>query len=266
MGRFDSSLTRVQPVFNELFLQDKTGESWIKPLLELASDSNSKLDDIKLHNLVDKPIFELSAHPPKSFLRWLLCNPDKLLRPPEKYWKSWGTNTRTKREAFLENDKNVQMEALNALDKCQNTPDRIWWRFEGVTKVDCALKTSNAVIFIEGKRTEQGASKDVLWYPNRNQVLRNLDCASEYAKVNRLKYFFVMVVVEKELFEKDNLRQKELKNIVNPQTIKDSLPHLSEDERIKLMSHYLGVTTWQDIVERFNLRKEILLNEINSQY
>jgi len=265
MGRFDSSLTRVQPVFNELYLKDKAGESWIEPLLKLASDSKSSLDGLTLHNLVEAPIFELSAHPPKSFLRWLISNPEKLSSPPEKFWEKWGSATRNKRKVFLKGDKNVQIEALKELDNCQNIPDRTWWRLEGVTKVDCALRTSNAIIFIEGKRTERGASKDILWYPNRNQVLRNLDCASEYTKNHGLKYFFVMIVVEKDLFENDHYRQEEVKNIVNPQTVKDSFPHLSEEEQKRLMNHYLGVTTWQNIVAKFNLREEILIDDVDSK-
>lgn len=262
MGKYDSSLTRVQPVFKALYCRDKKGESWLRPLLELATESGKISDDVELSGLVEAPIFELSAHPPKSFLKWLLENPDKLVHPPDKYWKNWGETTRRKRKSFLANEKNVQSEALSALEHCEELPDRAWWRFEGITKVDCALKTSTAVIFVEGKRTESGASKDVLWYPNRNQVLRNLDCASEYARNHTLKYFFVMIVVEKELFEKDHVRQEEVRNIDESQIIESSLPHMSKEERTKLMRHYLGMTTWQDIVERFELGPEVLLDHI----
>ena len=87
----------------------------------------------------------------------------------------------------------------------------------------------------------------------RNQIIRILDCASEYAKNNMYRYFFVMVIVEKEHYEKNIIIQKEMKNITNFQTIKDSLSHMSNEERTELMEHYLGITTWQNIVEEFDL-------------
>ncbi len=258
MGKYDSSLTRVQPVFNALYSRDRTGESWLSPLLRLGTESGKIPDNAKPLHLVGPPVYELSAQPPKSFLKWLIENPDQLATPPDKYWEELGAKTHEKRRAFLAGDRTVQSEALGELDHCENVPNRAWWRFEGTTKVDCALRTSTAIVFIEGKRTEVGASKDILWYPTRNQVLRNLDCASEYAKNHGLKQFFVMIVLDKELLGENRIRQAEVQNITQSQTVESSLPHMSNEERKELMEHYLGMTTWQDIVQTFELGKEVL--------
>jgi hypothetical protein len=51
-----------------------------------------------------------------------------------------------------------------------------WWRFEGVTRLDCVLMTENLVVTIEGKRTE-GLSSSTEWYPARTQIVRNLEAA-----------------------------------------------------------------------------------------
>ena len=71
MGKFDSSLTRVQPVFNALYEKDPIGKSWVSALLQLGSCSKQATipDTIPLRQ---PPVFELSADPPKSFLKWLI--------------------------------------------------------------------------------------------------------------------------------------------------------------------------------------------------
>lgn len=258
MGKYNSSLTRVQPIFNGLCRWDKTGKIWLEPLLRLGNRSAHKLDNTTLDPLVEAPLYELPIQPPKLFLKWLLDNPDRLTSPSDKNWSIWGETTKQKRRALLKNDADVQGEALVALDKCLKIPQRSWWRLEGITRVDCTMKTHSAVIFIEGKRTEIGASKRVLWYPYRNQVLRNLDCASEYAMNYGFKDYFVIVIVEKDLVNKTRRMQEELESIIDPKTIEMSLPHLSHREREQLMKHYLGVTTWQDIAEKFPVIRRCL--------
>lgn len=252
MGKHDSSLTRVQPVFKALYELDATGESWIGRFLKMGSLYDSSEGVASVGPLTSPPKFEFSAHPPKSFLCWLLQNPDQLTRPPDKYWKKWGQKTQDKREALLAGDMATQSEGLRQLQERVKLPNRAWWRIEGPTKVDCALITSTAVIFIEGKRTETGASKDVLWYQHRNQAIRNLDCAAEYAQSHTLPSFYVILVVEKDLFRYS----------LDAKTIAQSLPHRAEAERDILMKHYLGITTWQDIVARFELDPTILVKEL----
>jgi hypothetical protein len=231
---------------------------WLEPLLSLGTRSVDKLYNTTLEPLVEAPSYELSIDPPRLFLKWLLDNPARLTPPSERNWNIWGKTTKRKRKALLENDVHVQGEALIALNTCLKIPERSWWRLEGTTRVDCTLKTSSAMIFIEGKRTEMGPSKRILWYPHRNQVLRNLDCASEYAKTHGSKDYFVIVIVEKDLANSTPKRQEELQSISDPRTIEMSLPHLTREEREQLMEHYLGVTTWQDIIERFPALKRSL--------
>lgn len=48
-----------------------------------------------------------------------------------------------------------------------------------------------------------GASKEVLWYDKRNQVLRNLNCAVTYAQQEEVQHYFVIMVVEKDLVEQN---------------------------------------------------------------
>jgi hypothetical protein len=166
------------------------------------------------------------------------------------------------RQALLAGDKEVQIKTIFYLEKCFSLPKTSWWRFEGVTYVDCALLTNSAVIFVEGKWTEIGASKEVLWYDKRNQVLRNLDCAANYTEQKGLQHYFVIMVVEKDLVEQDPVRRKEIEEVMSPKIIEGSLPHLTDEERNEVLSHYLGTTSWEEIVEHFGLEKEVILQRI----
>ena len=262
MGKYDSSLTRVQPVFNALYKKDSTGKSWISPLLQLGSRAEQVYIPDAI-SLLQQPVFELSTDPPLSFLKWLINNPSKLSSPSSSYWNQCSVNTREKRKALLAGDTSTQAEAILKLDGAQKHQSKVWWRLEGVTQVDCALIAEDTVIFIEGKRTELGASRNIIWYQHRNQVLRNLDCAAEYADQNGLQNFYVMLVAEKRLIENDQFRQREINQILSPETINKSLPHLSPEHREELLNHYLGVTFWEDIVAELSLDSGVLIDRID---
>lgn len=257
MGKYDSSLTRVQPVFNALYEKDPTGISWVKSFLRLGSRTDRSItpDAIQLNQ---PPLFELSADPPKSFLKWLVSNPAQLTFP--NY--NCSPQTREKREALIAADSTVLSEAIQSINICKKIPAKTWWRLEGVSKVDCALLANDTVVFIEGKRTEFGASKNIAWYPHRNQVLRNLDCVAEYANRHQLPNYYVMLVVEKRLTETDLARQQEIDLITDQETVNRSLPHLSSEQQTEMLTHYLGVTTWEDIVAKFGLENDVLIDRI----
>ena len=157
-------------------------------------------------------------------------------------------------------DKEVQAIAINSIESCDALPKTAWWRLEGVTNVDCALITESAAIFIDGKRTERDLSIEVLWYKQRNQVHRNLDCAAAYAQKEGLRHNFVIAIVDRNLMGQDPIRRKEWGTLMSPEVIYKSLPHLNDGELKEIARHYAGVTTWEDIVERFGLKSKILLH------
>ena len=252
-GQFNSSITRVRPVFQEL-IHRKTA-SWLSDLLTLfpkqsiiptnnkpVSISPSSLHckcykDKILEQYTNKPIqlencFEFSLPPSRSFLKWLIENPDKLRWPKGK---KYGKQTQLKRRALIDGDKKVQSEALHALEhSCAERSRKKWWAFEGFTEVDCLLETDSFILAIEGKRTEEGPSESVSWYPDRNQIVRNLESAQQYAGTRN---FAVALIDEKGDFK------------LTSEMIDNSLPHLSVDERKNLVSHYLGSTTWKRVCE-----------------
>jgi len=171
MGIRNSSLTRVQPVLDSLHASDPTGATWLLPLLRLASGSDRIAEAFAPGPLSTPPQYEFSAPPPRKFLRFLLTNPARLSIPSERVWQKWNEITQLKRRAFLAGDALIQREGLRLLDTARDLSERAWWRFEGVTSVDCALFTESTVVFIEGKRTEDGPSRQVSASSDVAQIL-----------------------------------------------------------------------------------------------
>jgi len=242
---------------------DPSGESWVKSLLATATREDSlhtAVTEICLGHLVKPPQFEYTVDPSKKYIKWLIDHHENLSSPPVTALKTWSATTQRMRSRFLLGDKEVQAVAISNIESCNSLPKTAWWRFEGVTNVDCALITESTAIFIEGKRTERGPSKEVLWYQERNQIHRNLDCVAAYAQEEGLQYYFVIAIVDKNLMGQDPIRRKEWGALMSPAVIYKSLPHLNDGELKEIARHYAGVTTWEDIIERFGLKSTILLH------
>jgi hypothetical protein len=258
LGQFNSSITRVWPIFDTLLSRDPTGSEWFNRLLALAPTTYSSKVGTLLSEVgqFDKPIprsmrrdlsadqcralgnlrqaFEAEVAPPIAFLEWMLRHPDRLKWPLIKgERRRFSESTQANREALLRGDANAQQEALSALiERGAAGCARQWWAFEGFTSVDCRLETESLILFIEGKRKE-GISSAIGWYPDRNQLVRNLEAAADEAK--RIgKDYAVLLCAERsrQLSEADFIK---------------SLPHLSEQQRQRLWAHFLGCVTWSEL-------------------
>jgi hypothetical protein len=245
MGLLDSSRTFVRPIFRALYERDQTGVTWLPKLLSLANRCPPGLD---LGVVQQPPSFEFPAKSPSDFLAWLVMHPADLSWPKNYEIKS--EKAREKRQKLLAGDAAVRQEFLEAI----RTPpkERIkWWLLEGSSKIDCALFTKRAVVFIEGKRTERSASAEISWYPYRNQLLRNLDCARWCAHQRSCDYYSLLVTT------KDRLRIGD--RAVKEEIVSASLPHLVESgTSAEVLSHFLGAATWIDIVTELDLPPTML--------
>jgi hypothetical protein len=264
MGDRNSSITRVWPVFDYLFADDPTGESWLRQLIGLAPSTSirdallstplrpisANLGQLgrRIPSNVKKHLtpaqqqslrslryaFEVDLPAPKRFLEWLLANPHCLSWPPRdaKMWQKGDATTKL-RKRLRDGDAKLRLSALEEL--ASTTPAKAfqkWWAFEGRTSVDCYLETDEAIILIEGKRTESVAGK-TFWYKSRDQLIRNIETAAQHASTKK-KEFAVLLCAE----DSTNLA---------PQTFAWSLPHLTPTERTELQDHYLGCVTWEQI-------------------
>ena len=254
-GQYNSSITRVRPVFKQLIYRENT--KWIADILRLspvliAQDIATNIGNVLPHNYEKRPFqgteleacFEASLPPADEFLRWLIENPTKMT------WcnvKTSDSTTAARKELFV-GSKKREAEALAALKQYgAEGSAKKWWAFEGFTEVDCLIETDTVLLGIEGKRTEEGPSASVSWYPHRNQIIRNLEVVKQRAGN---KPFGVFLVDEKGDYQIDRVE------------IRNSLPHFTQQDQDSLMQHFLGTITWRQLCEATGLNYDNLPDRI----
>lgn len=267
---YNSSITRVRPVFQQLIHRESM--EWITAILELCKSDHVKeltliagpiydrllkkrpytdptLKQIGMNSIDLESCFEYALSPPVRFLEWLVHNPS-LMRWPRS--KKYSEQTEYKRRRLFDNDPTIVSEALMSLKTNQiRNPNRDWWVFEGYTEVDCLIETESLVLAIEGKRTEEGPSKSIDWYPQRNQLVRNLEALKQHAKD---KEYALILIDEEGKYQLDR------------SVLTTSLPHFSPEERTELRKHYLGNITWKQVCKATGIIYSELPNTINDLY
>ena len=268
-GSYNSSITRVRPVFGQLIRRDPSGATWLPPILRTVSAGQLEPDLVESPGDIHSYLFEtrtyvdsvLARHgvlaielercfekilpPPRAFLEWLIRNPDFLSWPLRGDVETrYGAATQVKREHLFgrgtrEAAVQVQLEALNQLRELgPSESQRKWWAFEGFTEVDCYLETDRLLLVIEGKRTE-GLSRSTDWYPQRNQLARNLEVANELA--GDRKAAAVLLVVESDDFD------------ASLDAVQRGLPHLSTEDLDLVIGRLLGPMTWRALCQATSL-------------
>ena len=173
VGMYDSSKTRVAPVFNALLARDPTGRSWLPQLLSLPQlDGSNSWDsratgEVQAHWWHGNPC-ERKLDPPVSLLQVLL----------REQFGSGRRSSISERQSLFDGDPAALDEGLRLLDE-QGFVLRKWWCFEGRTSVDAVIETERLLLVVEGKRTERGDTTYTEYMPGRNQMLRNIDDAWE---------------------------------------------------------------------------------------
>jgi hypothetical protein len=277
MGRYNSSITRVQPVFQELLAADQSGQSWLPRLLSLATVNHAyagrlardhgglaaacslrrSYADRELRETIPlEGCFEASLPPPEGFLRWLIEHPDRMVWPLDRSGARmrFGPETQLRREQlFGQHGPAAQAEARQiALGELARVgargSERKWWAFEGFTSIDCWLETDRLVLCVEGKRRDV-LSPSTSWYPGRNQLLRNLEVTREQASGRE---YAVLVLAE------------QAEEALSPEAIAASLPHLSTPVREDLETHYLGCATWSALCRGVGISYDALPDTVEA--
>lgn len=249
-GVFDSSKTRVAPVFDAL---EALGNHWVPQLLSLVevegSDRSVPTRDLTfVRGRWGND--ELSIPPPVALLSWLI-------RHPERLRKSDSTNPDRKR--LLLGD--IHAVGL-ALDQLRKSPvDRAWYILEGPTVPDVWIETPDAIVVIEGKRTEAGPTTDTSWLVGRHQIWRHIDAAWERRGSRKVFGFFVVEGKDRGP-DVPALWRAAVSEARSDAVLGSSLPHRGNDERAQMAACLLGVTTWQRIVQSFSLPVTSLVERV----
>jgi hypothetical protein len=186
-------------------------------------------------------------------LQWLIQNVTK----PESE-ATWGSpDTRLKREDLVKKDPARIAEALKLVATASD--ERAWYVLEGQTCPDVFLSTQDAIVVIEGKRTELGPTTSTAWMSVRHQILRHLDAAFEVANNRRLIGFFI---VEAKNGAIPIHWREAATNTISPDALARSLPHRSDGQRRSIVDAFLGVTTWQAVCDALSIPGDVLINEV----
>jgi len=257
MGKRDSSLTRVQPVLGQI-LANGNADNLLR-FLQLGSRSaHCSLKSIlspadSLENPAVSHRFEYPATAPAEYLKALLSSPDRLQRAvkanPKILKSSKDPHVEEMRRRLLDGDREAIAEGLKHIESGRTHQGAgTWWVLEGTTKVDCAIFTEHATIFIEGKRTERKLTDRVAWDLDRSQVFRNLDALRGLRKDGG-DYFVLLIV------EQGSEAEKAARLLDSDYTVAvPSWPHLTGEQARELYDqHYLGFTTWEAIASTFGI-------------
>ncbi len=249
MGTKDSSKTRVVPVFDILYANDKTGKSWLPKLLCLPTGENIvHINPNWDFSIQDKGWGdeEKKLEPPVSLLSWLIRHP----RFPSDIQLSEDPVKSQKRRELIEG---LDIRLREALSLLRNNPSgKDWHIFEGYTQPDVFIQTPDLMIVIEGKRTERKTTKHTKWMSGRHQIWRHIDCAWEIKGKREVFGFFIV--------EGDGLSDEvpvhwmdETKITMSQEALASSLPHRGPEEQERIRRCFIGVTTWQKMCKEFGI-------------
>jgi hypothetical protein len=254
MGIYNSSTTRVVPVFDRLFDLDPSGRAWLSKLLGLGSHSGEKgLPEDPGLLRPDHPRWwgknERRLAPPRALLRWLVENIS--LRAVEASGDR--DDVLAKRRLVAQRDPWTIADALALIDGPGD--GRRWYRLEGESFPDACLETDRLLVVVEGKRTERSCTSKTKWMGRRSQLLRHMDAALEVAGGRRVVGLLLVEGDEDKLggFYPSPywLSQSEAQTASG--MLRDSLPHRTPTERVLLAEGLIGVATWQQVCSTFDL-------------
>ena len=222
-------------------LATESGE-WPRRLLELADFGAS---DAAIPGDLDLSFIkgwwgesERGLDPPASLLSWLVRNPGTWYAEPD---------TEERRRLFAGDSATLEL-ALEGLRSPH--AHRAWFILEGRTFPDAFLETRDALVVVEGKRTEHGPTTHTKWMAGRHQIWRHIDAAWE---IRDQKNVFGLFIVEGEESAVPPKWQQATLEVTEEAALSGSFPHRTSDEVDELRKCFLGVTTWEGVCEAFGI-------------
>jgi hypothetical protein len=188
----------------------------------------------------------------------MIRNPDQL-SPETLNDADVSTDVKKYRQRLATGDPKTIEDALRLLRT--EGASRAWYIFEGPTYPDVYLVARDALVVIEGKRTEPGPTVNTKWLSGRHQIWRHLDAAWEL-RARRAVYGLFIVESNSTDGSVPEVWRKAGQECPHLSALLASLPHRSAEEVIAISRCYLGVTTWRKVCERFHIDWGTLPREV----
>ena len=153
--RYDSSITRVAPVFEALKARGHIPAS-LPRLCELPERDGQPVGAWAEPGELEEAAWwptEKRLDPPRALLEHLISELAGSGRP----------TTVAERDKLFAGDEQALERALVALGAGSGFGRRAWYLFEGRTSVDAYIRTDRYIVLVEGKRTEAGPTTGTSW-------------------------------------------------------------------------------------------------------
>lgn len=171
-------------------------------------------------------------NPPIALLSWLIRN----LKPPQK-----PTTIGRDREAILAQGPETIAGALDLL--LSEYQAKVWYILAGPTSPDAMIITPDALIVVEGKRTEPGPTTYTTWMAGRHQIWRHIYAAWEIRGRRRVYGFFIVDAGCGGSIEVPESWKIAVCNSFSVESLESSFPHRGRRELTEISQCLLGVTT-----------------------
>jgi hypothetical protein len=166
------------------------------------------------------------------------------------------------RERLLAHDAGTIELALHLLRVGDR--DRDWYIFEGPTYPDAFIETRDALVVIEGKRTEAGATTSTTWLSGRHQIWRHMDAAWEIRGSRAVYGLFLVEGDPSSPLEISEVWRKAAAATLSAAALDASFPHRAAAEREGIVRGFVGVATWQRVCHEFGLDQRLFAETVAS--
>jgi hypothetical protein len=249
----------VGPVIGALSAATTGDPQWLRRLLDLAAGPGPHpwhSQDLSVSKRYHHPApgevtpTERGLAPPAALLSWLV---ERFTVTKDS---KFGTGTVAEnRRALGRREPGMIAKAHEAL--ARSRPARGWYVLEGYTSPDVYLVTPEALIVVEGKRTEAGSTTSTTWMAGRHQMLRHIDAAWEI-RGKRSVYGLFIVEALTGTVAAPAVWEKAAEATRGDGAIRSSLPHRTGAEQDAIRQAFIGVTTWQAVMSEFGLNPDLL--------
>ena len=127
-----------------------------------------------------------------------------------------------------------------------------WHILEGPSYPDVLLETPDALIVVEGKRTESAPTTHTTFMEGRHQIWRHIDAAWE-VRGRRAVFGLFIVEGQGEAPEVPAVWTAAVASAKSDAVLASSFPHRSAVERSAIAQCLLGATTWQRVCAEFEI-------------
>lgn len=253
MGKHNSSLTRVKPLFDHINSDIEELNCFLGLFNTNHRIEPNTLVEILYENGVGGKEKDLA--PSKSLLIWMLENLEELNKNVVNFGaKDKDSKTYKKRELLFSGDTNTFEEAKKLIQEKSERLKNAWYIFEGFTHPDIYIETNDSIFIGEAKRTEKDITTNTTWLKQRDQLIRHIDSLLDLDQSKNIYSFYIL----------ENLNgcyEKSMKSYLDRDYFKNNLKHRGDTEIDRAFNSFIGYAFWKDIADRFNISFPDLIEE-----